>query len=424
MKSKLAISVTMSGWIIFTAYFAYYFPGYGGSIFRHFSGPDHAYDIFLQGLIFLMPVISTALGYLVHERTKLLLDISASEGKYRDLYENAPDGYHSLAEDGTFVGVNGTWLKMLGYDRDEVMGRMKLPEILAEGSISAFEKGAALLKEKGYIENLEVAVRKKDGTILPVVINAKAVYDGKGRFLKARSIVRDNSLKKGYEMILRRASDEWRATFDSMPNGVMLLDSEGNIIKTNKYIAELAGTPLKEVLYRKCHDVIHEKDRKVEGCPLERSIKSGLTESSEYYDDRLGKYFVMSVTPVIDEDNIAVAYAHSVVDITHIKEKEKKLQDSRNAFFNMLKDVDNAYKRLEKIYHGLVLSFANAIDAKSPWTKGHSERVACYALDIAREMGLKDRELDTLKTAALLHDIGKIGTYDVILEKPDKLTND
>jgi putative nucleotidyltransferase with HDIG domain len=113
-----------------------------------------------------------------------------------------------------------------------------------------------------------------------------------------------------------------------------------------------------------------------------------------------------------------------LVDITEIKEKEDKLIKSRDAFFNMLTDLDFSFRELKSIYNGLVFSLVYAIDAKSPWTKGHSERVTKYALSIAKELGLKEKDIENLHVAALLHDIGKIGTYDVILDKPGKLTDE
>jgi putative nucleotidyltransferase with HDIG domain len=64
------------------------------------------------------------------------------------------------------------------------------------------------------------------------------------------------------------------------------------------------------------------------------------------------------------------------------------------------------------------------MDAKSTWTKGHSERVTYYAVSIAQELGLKEKETEILRTASLLHDIGKIGTYDVVLDKPGKLSDE
>ena len=79
---------------------------------------------------------------------------------------------------------------------------------------------------------------------------------------------------------------------------------------------------------------------------------------------------------------------------------------------------------LEELFIGTVKSLSSAIDAKSKWTAGHSERVTKYALDIGREIGLSETELKDLELAGLLHDVGKIGTYESILDKPGKLTDE
>lgn len=65
---------------------------------------------------------------------------------------------------------------------------------------------------------------------------------------------------------------------------------------------------------------------------------------------------------------------------------------------------------------------AAAIDAKDPYTRGHSERVKDYSMVIGRELGLNDAELERLEIVALLHDVGKIGIEDRILRKPTNLT--
>ncbi|MBI5234168.1 MAG: HD domain-containing protein [Deltaproteobacteria bacterium] len=78
---------------------------------------------------------------------------------------------------------------------------------------------------------------------------------------------------------------------------------------------------------------------------------------------------------------------------------------------------------LQALFINTIKALSNAIDAKSPWTKGHSERVTNYAVAIGSAMGLSLKTLDDLRIAGLLHDIGKIGTYDEILNKPDKLTD-
>ena len=81
-------------------------------------------------------------------------------------------------------------------------------------------------------------------------------------------------------------------------------------------------------------------------------------------------------------------------------------------------------EELEDMFLQTTLSMVNALDAKSPWSKGHSERTEKYAEKIARAMGLEERSIKNLMIASLLHDIGKIGTYDSLLEKEKTLTEE
>ncbi len=79
------------------------------------------------------------------------------------------------------------------------------------------------------------------------------------------------------------------------------------------------------------------------------------------------------------------------------------------------------YKR---ITDQTIATISNAIDAKDQYTEGHSERVSAYSVEIGRRMGMSEEELEKLRYVALLHDIGKIGITDTILNKPGRLTDD
>jgi PAS domain S-box-containing protein/putative nucleotidyltransferase with HDIG domain len=79
---------------------------------------------------------------------------------------------------------------------------------------------------------------------------------------------------------------------------------------------------------------------------------------------------------------------------------------------------------LQELFLGTVKSLSYAIDAKSSWTAGHSGRVTEYALLLGRKIGLSDQELRDLELAGLLHDVGKLGTYDAILDKNGVLTDE
>jgi HD-GYP domain-containing protein (c-di-GMP phosphodiesterase class II) len=88
--------------------------------------------------------------------------------------------------------------------------------------------------------------------------------------------------------------------------------------------------------------------------------------------------------------------------------------------------LENArhYQEMRSLFINTVTSLANAIDAKSPWTKGHSERVMEISTTIARELGLTEEQIEQVRLCGLLHDIGKIGIIEALLEKPALLSED
>ncbi len=87
---------------------------------------------------------------------------------------------------------------------------------------------------------------------------------------------------------------------------------------------------------------------------------------------------------------------------------------------NQFKDM--AEGELVEIINSLIVGFVNALDAKSHWTKGHSLRVKHYCMMLAEELELDEESRESLEIGAMLHDIGKIGTYDDILNKTEDLT--
>jgi putative nucleotidyltransferase with HDIG domain len=80
------------------------------------------------------------------------------------------------------------------------------------------------------------------------------------------------------------------------------------------------------------------------------------------------------------------------------------------------------YRQQRELFTGVVRAMTSAIDAKDPYTCGHSERVARIAVCLAKELGCDSDQLETLYFAGLLHDIGKIGINDIVLRKEGKLT--
>ncbi len=79
-------------------------------------------------------------------------------------------------------------------------------------------------------------------------------------------------------------------------------------------------------------------------------------------------------------------------------------------------------RALDRLNVGTLHALARTVDAKSPWTAGHSQRVSGMATELGRQLGLADEAVDVITRGALLHDIGKIAVPSAILDKPDRLT--
>jgi putative nucleotidyltransferase with HDIG domain len=97
--------------------------------------------------------------------------------------------------------------------------------------------------------------------------------------------------------------------------------------------------------------------------------------------------------------------------------------DALTETFNALMDsVAQAEAQTEAAYAGAIRALAAALDARDPYTAGHSDRVSVLSVAIGRVLDLSDEDIEVLRLGALLHDIGKIGVADEVLRKPAPLT--
>lgn len=88
------------------------------------------------------------------------------------------------------------------------------------------------------------------------------------------------------------------------------------------------------------------------------------------------------------------------------------------------KETEEQKEKVERLLEQVILTLAKTIDAKDAYTNGHSERVAVYSREIARRMGMSEGEQQEIYYMGLLHDIGKIGISDAIINKTEKLTDE
>ncbi|MDD6845469.1 MAG: response regulator [Clostridia bacterium] len=91
---------------------------------------------------------------------------------------------------------------------------------------------------------------------------------------------------------------------------------------------------------------------------------------------------------------------------------------------NLSQEVEKKTEENEKLFMHVVHSLADAIDAKDTYTNGHSGRVAKYSKEIARRYGYSEKAQGDIYMMGLLHDVGKIGVPDAVINKPAKLTDE
>ncbi|PHV61077.1 PAS domain S-box protein [Cyanobacterium aponinum] len=170
------------------------------------------------------------------EKAKVIADI-------KDLYNNAPCGYHSLDQEGKFIRVNDTELTWLGYRREEMIGKPFI-SFLSEKSRIIFENIFPLMRQKGwlkYIKDSELEMVAKDGSILPVLISTQIITDDRGNYLQSRSTIIDISERKRAELD-RLEQEKWlRSLIETIPGIVYLYDMTS---KTHIYMSNYALTCL------------------------------------------------------------------------------------------------------------------------------------------------------------------------------------
>jgi two-component system, cell cycle sensor histidine kinase and response regulator CckA len=128
-----------------------------------------------------------------------------SAAEISQLYNQAPCGYHSLDEQGTVVRINDTELAWLGRSRPEVLGKMKMVELIAPEDRERFEAHLAAVTRGQEVRDLEYHLIHKDGSAMPVLLNANAVADAAGRFLMTSATVTNIAARKSLEQQLRQS---------------------------------------------------------------------------------------------------------------------------------------------------------------------------------------------------------------------------
>jgi len=171
-----------------------------------------------------------------------------------DLPDNAPCAFHSLGPDGLIRRTNATWLRWLGYAREEVEGVLNFRDLLTETSRADFDARAPELDAQGRLDELEFTLRRKDGSTFAVLLSASAVRDAQGRVAGSRAGFVDISRRK-------RTEERMRQLIDAAPDPTIVVDAGGLIEFVNLQVERAFGYAPAELLGQTVEILVPQRSR-------------------------------------------------------------------------------------------------------------------------------------------------------------------
>ena len=266
-----------------------------------------------------------------------------------DLYNNAPCGYHSLDENGTFASINNTELQWLGYSKDEIIGKLKFTDILTPETSKTFQENFLLFKERGWINDMEFQLVRKDGSILPVILSATAITDEEGRFFATRSTVFDITERKQAESELQAQAQ----LLDLAHDTIMVRDMSDRIMFWNQGAVEMYGYTVAEALGQNARILLQTQFSQ----PLKdieaQLLSSGHWEGELVHTRRDRSRIVVATRWALqrDEYGIPVKILEINNDITERVQAEQELRES-----------ESLIRALYQVTANLKLSFNQRLD--------------------------------------------------------------
>ena len=179
----------------------------------------------------------------------------------QDLYNNAPCGYHSLSPDGTVLLINDTELKMLGYDRAEVVGKMSFLEFVAPESQLKWMEKFQVLKTQGIVREVEILLKSRNGEMFPVLANSTAVMDECGNYIFSRSTLIDVRKRKQVELALQKSEAQYRCIVQDQTDLICRFLPDGRLTFVNKAYCDYFNLDSVDLLGKCFSPMVFEDDR-------------------------------------------------------------------------------------------------------------------------------------------------------------------
>lgn len=243
------------------------------------------------------------------------------------------------------------------------------------------------------------------------LIRGYPVRDEHSAIIGGVEVTFDITVIRQADEALRETEEKYRALTENINVGIYrnTAGPKGRFIEANPAIVRMFG-------YRNRDEFLKIEVSELYKNPYDRELfikkmlNYGFVREEELHLKRKdGSTFFGSVSAVaIKDEHGDILYFDGIIyDITERKKAEEDLQES--------------YLKLKRVLNGTVNALASATEKRDPYTAGHQHRVAQLACALAREMSLSDEEIEGIRVAAIVHDIGKIYVAAEILNKPVKL---
>src|SRR5210317_1776903 len=200
-----------------------------------------------------------------------------SEARYRGLFENVVDGVYIASRDGEIITANPALVEMLGYSSVEDLKAIGQTTMLYVNPIDR-ERVFARLEAQSVVKNFEFRLRRKDGAEIVVLENSRAIRDDTGNVIAHEGTITDITDRKRAETRVFEEKERAQVTLQSIGDGVITTDADGNVDYINPVAQDLTGwdmrsargTPVVELMM-----IVNEHTRATCENPVVRCLKEG-----------------------------------------------------------------------------------------------------------------------------------------------------